>query len=430
MAAVPIRLDPTRPYDARIVKAVVLALFFLVVAAPAAAQSPPLQLEPYRDGIGYLGMRVSGPAGATVTISETTGGTPAPLGQVALTTGRAELRRAVGWRCWPRHRTFHAEAQTATGEVLTADAARTTPRCRTRLRLHVRPSHPRAGRPLTILLADRWRIGGTTSRACAHGPAGRARCRTITLRDGRMRAAWRFRPGVPGDWRIQVRTPHAPVRRASAFVRPRNGRLSLLATGDSMIQIIDGFLDRRLQSAAIAVHSDARISTGITKPFLLDWPLHARVQARQRQPDVTVVFIGANDGYPLRSRSGRRVDCCGRGWVKAYARKASAMMSSYARHGAGTVYWATLPAPRDARFRRIYRRINAALRNAARRHPGEVHIVPLARRFTPGYRFRQTMRWHGRAVSVRQADGIHLNVTGASIAATMIVAAMRRDGVL
>jgi hypothetical protein len=142
------------------------------------------------------------------------------------------------------------------------------------------------------------------------------------------------------------------------------------------------------------------------------------------------VFIGANDGFPLRSRSGRRVDCCGRGWVSAYARRASAMMSSYARHGAGTVYWATLPAPRKASYRAIYRRINAALRDAARRHPGEVHIVPLARRFTPGYRFRQTIRWGGRTVSVRQGDGIHLNVTGASIAATMIVRAMRRDGVI
>jgi lysophospholipase L1-like esterase len=68
------------------VKAVILALFLLVLAAPAAAQEP-LRLEPYRDGIGYLGLRVTGPAGATVTVGETTGGTAAPLGQVALATG-------------------------------------------------------------------------------------------------------------------------------------------------------------------------------------------------------------------------------------------------------------------------------------------------------------------------------------------------------
>ena len=45
-------------------------------------------------------------------------------------------------------------------------------------------------------------------------------------------------------------------------------RLSLLATGDSMIQIVDGFLASRLQGAAVGVHTDARISTGITKPCI------------------------------------------------------------------------------------------------------------------------------------------------------------------
>jgi hypothetical protein len=427
MAAVPIRIDRTRPYDSCIVKAVVSVLLLLVVTAPAAAQEPPLTLEPYRDGTGYLGLRVAGPSGATATLYETTGGAPVALGQAAVP---GELRRAVRWRCTGRHRTFHAEARTPTGTALTADAARTTPRCRQRFGLRVRPSRPRTGRPLTILLVDRWRIGGTESRVCIRGPDGRGRCRALRLAEGRTRAAWRFRPGAAGRWQVRVRTPGAPARRAAAFVRPHDGRLSLLATGDSMIQIIDGFLDARLAKAGVAVHSDARISTGITKPFLLNWPLHARGQARQLRPDVSVVFIGANDGYPLRSRSGRRLNCCGRGWVDAYARRASAMMSSYARHGASTVYWATLPAPRRASYRAIYREINAALRKAARRHPGDVHIVPLARRFTPGYRFRQTIRWSGRVVSVRQGDGIHLNATGASIAATMIVRAMRRDGVI
>jgi hypothetical protein len=148
------------------VKAVILALFLLVLAAPAAAQEP-LRLEPYRDGIGYLGLRVTGPAGATVTVGETTGGTAAPLGQVALAAGRADLRRAVRWRCSPRHRTFHAEAQTATGAVLTAGAARTTPRCPTRLHLHVRPSHPRAGRPARSDVRGRGALLRRLIRACA-----------------------------------------------------------------------------------------------------------------------------------------------------------------------------------------------------------------------------------------------------------------------
>jgi hypothetical protein len=399
-----------------------------LIPATATAQEQPLTLEAHNDQTGYIGLRVGGPPGATVTLSETTSGTPQPIAQVPLAGPQADVPRAARWRCTALRRTFHAEAQSATGAVLTADTATTTPRCAKRFTLRVRPAHPRAGRPLTVLLIDHWRVGGVHARACARGPAARKRCHTFALHEHRKRAAWRFRPGLPGTWRIQVRTPGAPRRRDTAHVRPRSGRLSLLATGDSMIQIIDGFLKQRLPSAS--VRSDARISTGISKPFMLNWPLHARAQARQLRPDVTVVFIGANDGFPLRTRSGARTNCCGRAWIDAYARRASGMMSTYARRGAGSVYWATLPAPRSASFRRVYRAVNAALRSAARRHPGEVRLVRLAKFFTPGYRFRQSLRWHGRIVSVRQGDGVHLNVTGASIAATLIIRAMRRDGVI
>jgi lysophospholipase L1-like esterase len=403
------------------------AALLVLALMPPSAQAQEMTLDAHRDGTGYIGLQVNGPAGATVTLTDTSTGEG--LGQFALTGGPQEIQRATQWRCRPRHRTFHAEAQTASG-TLTADAAITTPSCAKRFALKVRPAQPRAGRPLTVLLIDRWKLGGVTSRACARGPLARRRCHTLALHQHRIRTAWRFRPGLPGSWRIQVRTPSAPTRRDTAHVRPANGHLTLLATGDSMVQIIDGFLKQRLQSDRVDVVSDARISTGISKPFMLNWPLHAQSQARQVHPDVTVMFIGANDGFPLHRRSGRRVSCCGHAWVLAYARRASGMMHTYARHGAGSVYWATLPAPRGGNFRVVFRAVNAALRDAARRHPGEVHLVRLADRFTPGFAFRQSIRWHGKIVSVRQGDGVHFNVAGASIAAALIIHAMRRDGVI
>jgi hypothetical protein len=36
--------------------------------------------------------------------------------------------------------------------------------------------------------------------------AARWRCHTILMREGRARAAWRFRPGLAGRWRVRV--PH------------------------------------------------------------------------------------------------------------------------------------------------------------------------------------------------------------------------------
>jgi hypothetical protein len=212
-------------------------------------------------------------------------------------------------------------------------------------------------------------------------------------------------------------------------VRPLGGHLRLVAAGDSMIQIIDGDLRERLGGEHVAVRFDDHVSTGISKPFMLDWVRHARRDARTRRPDVTVMFLGANDGYSLPATGGR-APCCGRRWIRAYAGRAGAIMRAYARHGRGRVYWMLLPAPRGRAFREVFTGVNAALRLAAARHPDTVRLVDLGATFTPHGRFRQAIRWHGRRIGVRQADGVHLNAAGASIAATLIIRAMRRDGVV
>jgi hypothetical protein len=198
-----------------------------------------------------------------------------------------------------------------------------------------------------------------------------------------------------------------------------------------MIQIIDGYLQQRLGRAGpIRVRSDAHISTGISKPFMLDWVSHARATARRFRPEATVMFLGANDGFPMKTRSGVQAACCDGAWVREYARRARRMMRSYARRGAGTVYWLLLPAPRSERFASVFAPVNRAVRRAALSFPGVVHVVDLGRTFTPGGRFRRTMRWRGRRVTVRQDDGVHLSAAGASIATELIMRRMRRDGLI
>jgi hypothetical protein len=192
-----------------------------------------------------------------------------------------------------------------------------------------------------------------------------------------------------------------------------------------MIQIVDTFLKERLARRRIGVRSDARISTGLSKPFLLNWPGLAARQARKLHPDVTVVFIGANDGFPFG-----KVDCCGDAWVDAYAKRAEAMMRSYSRQNRGLVYWLTLPAPQPAQWRPVYPAVNRAIKRAAARVGGSTRVLDIARTFTPGYHFRRSMVWHGHRQTVRQPDGVHLSPNGASITETLIERALRKDRVL
>jgi hypothetical protein len=207
----------------------------------------------------------------------------------------------------------------------------------------------------------------------------------------------------------------------------RSGRV--LATGDSMIQIVDGFLKQKLRRERFLVRSDAHVGTGLSKSFMFPWVAHSRRIARSYRPRATVVFLGANEGFPLRYE-GERVNCCGQRWVRSYAARARAMMRALERGGRSRVYWLTLPAARSPRFNRVFQAVNAGLRRAAagaRAAGRRVRLLDMGRVFTPGGRFRATIVRGGRRITVRQGDGIHLNVAGARIAARIVVRRMRRD---
>jgi hypothetical protein len=106
------------------------------------------------------------------------------------------------------------------------------------------------------------------------------------------------------------------------------------------------------------------------------------------------------------------------------------MMRSYARGGRARVYWLLLPAARSGIFRETFPAVNAGIRRAAEGLGDDVRLIELDQFFTPGGRFRSSMRVGGRLLRVRQDDGVHLNVTGAELAAGLIARAIRRDRLL
>ena len=316
---------------------VVVALACLA-AAPATAQAP-VQPSASLKLRGYIGLTAAAPEGGPLLVGEFSRGIFEPITQSP--TGSVSARRALAWRCDRRTRLLVAKSLTS--GRLSAPVRVKTPSCRKRFKVILKPSRPRAGRPLSVLVLDRFGSGDVTLKVCARPPGSRATCRRLRLRKGRARGAVRFKTGASGRWPVTAATPGAPRARRVVNVRRRGGGLRILATGDSMIQVLDSFLQQRLQKGRVRVRKESHISTGISKPSMLNWNNKARRQARGIRPDASVVFLGANDGFPIG-----RSQCCGRGWGRGYARRVRDMMRSYSRGGAGTVYWLTLPVPRKA----------------------------------------------------------------------------------
>lgn len=411
--------------------AVGLIVGFLTFQALAGAQAPGPSFSALRTQVGWIGFQAAGPPGDQVTISETlpTGSAVVASGTIP-STGVLDLGKAAPWNCERSSRAFVATFLAPDGSSQSSMTSVSTPSCAHRLSVSPSPKRVRAHRAASIRIRDRWALGGLAGRVC-YTPAGARRtCRRFQMRGGEMLSQIQIRPRRPGRYAILATAAGARAR-SSLLVRPASGRLRVLATGDSMIQIIDGDLARRLKHIEPTdLKSDAHISTGISKPFMLNWPKHAAASAHAFRPDVTVIFLGANDGFPMSTPSGRKVDCCGRGWQKEYSRRARRMMRSYARRGAGTVYWLLLPAPRGRNFQMVFGPVNAALTQAAAANRGLVHLIDLRKVFSPHGQFRQFVRWHGHTVSARQPDGVHLSVGGAAIATDLIVRALRRDHVV
>jgi len=229
--------------------------------------------------------------------------------------------------------------------------------------------------------------------------------------------------------RVPPVTPDAFDPRAlGARPAPPRTLRRVLVTGDSMVQPLDAKLARAFAQAGddVRVTRDPRLGTSISQAELLDWGRLAVTQVRHDHPEAVVVFLGANEGFPMRV-GGRELDCCGPAWTAEYATRARQMMSTYRRGGAARVLWLNLPVPRDRDRQRINRSVNAAVAVAAEPYRAQVRVVDLAALLTPGGRFRDAMEVGGRERIVREADGVHLNGTGADVALASVLRVLRAE---
>ena len=96
---------------------------------------------------------------------------------------------------------------------------------------------------------------------------------------------------------------------------------------------------------------EVKLGTGISKTGLLDWGKFSLQQARREEPEAVVVFLGANEGFPIPARAGRSSAAAPTGRA-AYSARVKRVMDNYRRRGAARVYWLRLPPRGSARARR------------------------------------------------------------------------------
>src|SRR4051794_2047804 len=203
----------------------------------------------------------------------------------------------------------------------------------------------------------------------------------------------------------------------------------LLVTGDSLSTPLDIEIARKLadQGASVEVTRDPHLATGISNTGLVDWGQLSSSQAANDDPDAVVLFIGANEGYPIPGPNGQQVSCCGPAWEAVFQSRVGQMMDNYLNGGVERIYWLTVPTQRDPARKPIADDVNQAIRAEAAKRGGAVRVVDLIPTFTPGDTHRDSIPIDGNDTIVRMSDGIHLNEEGSSVAADLVLQAVDRD---
>jgi hypothetical protein len=248
-----------------------------------------------------------------------------------------------------------------------------------------------------------------------------ARATAALSPDPQLDRAARLDAAAPGGGGIPPVTAAAFDPAALGDRRPARRPLhTLLVTGDSLSTPLDNELGRMLAAKGVRVIRDPHLGTGISKTFVADWGQLSASQVHRFRPDAVVMFVGANEGFPMPGAGGRQVECCGPEWAAIYANRVRRVAATYRRGGAANVYWVTIPSLRDPDRDRIARVVNAAVAVAVQPWQAQIRLVETGATFTPGG-YRDAMPVDGRETLVRQADGVHLNEAGARILAQLVL---------
>jgi lysophospholipase L1-like esterase len=225
---------------------------------------------------------------------------------------------------------------------------------------------------------------------------------------------------------IPTVTPEAfdPVR-LGLPAPPRRSLHTLLVTGDSMSMPLDADLAQRLVPR-VHVIQDPHVGTGISDSQIVDWGKLSAKQAQSDRPDAVVVFIGANEGFPMAAAGGGQIRCCSVRWAAIYAQRVRIIANTYRRGGRAYVYWITLPDQRETARQAIARVVNAAIEVGVQPWADRVRLLDSVPIFTP-HGYRDAMPIAGVTKIVRESDGVHLNDAGSKLLASYVLADLSRD---
>lgn len=216
-------------------------------------------------------------------------------------------------------------------------------------------------------------------------------------------------------------TTTLPPGRAVTEAEP----LRIHVTGDSQATYLGQAVTTETDGRSVEVTVDDRISTSLARPDYFDWPAQWNTLVTVQDPEVIVVFIGANDHQDMVDSAGNRLVEGTAEWQAEWRTRLANALDLLA-DGDRAVLWVTQPPMRDGELDDGIDLINEMAASIIAERP-LVTTLDIWELFggAAGYAERITGA-DGETITARVSDGVHLSRPAASWVADLVYAELDR----
>jgi hypothetical protein len=225
---------------------------------------------------------------------------------------------------------------------------------------------------------------------------------------------------------VTTTIPPPPPRRVPTAADP----LKVWLAGDSLMgDIAQSFEETYAGDPLIASSVNYQVGTGLARPDVYNWPAEVAQEVASAKPDVVIMIFGANDDQDMMV-NGKRVVLGSPAWAEEYARRVNQIADEVVSP-TRTLIWLEVPPTVRPQINTTDVVIDHALAVTAAAHPGMevVNLAPPLTTATGGYT-EYLPGSGGQPEQVRDADGVHITVSGANRVVPLIFGAIRHEWAL
>ncbi len=204
--------------------------------------------------------------------------------------------------------------------------------------------------------------------------------------------------------------------------------LRLWVGGDSFAGSLGPAMLRALKKTGVVKQTtDARKSTGLARPDVLNWPKHLASYFDQIDPEIVVLMVGGNDAQDMTTADKKTLSSGTPEWKEEYAVRVRAMLDVILKPNRQLI-WVGIPVMENKHIQKYVPMANEIVRAEVMKREHATFIDTARTLSGPKGEFLiMQPQPTGRSIQVREADGVHPSTTGADMIADQVLEVFAAD---